>query len=172
MRRRPGFTLIELLVATVLSVVLTAGVLMVAASLARDSRWLRDRGNHASFDGAMAMIRHDLGNAMSLETDVESHWVEIVGHGAIDPATLRPSGRLCRVRYLCRNEQREALLVRTQYLLDDAGAPEPWSSTVCSGVSQVSIKPLAVDAVDTMPTWVEIRLVGDHGQARESELLR
>jgi prepilin-type N-terminal cleavage/methylation domain-containing protein len=173
MKRRRGFTLIELLVATLLSVVLTAGVLSVAAALARDTRRMQSQRPISKYDGALDAIRHDLMNARSVMQSPDERSLVIEGHGAIDQTSLRPSGRLCRVTYACRLDQKVWVLSRSQYLLDAPAAPQPWTTSICTGVNAISVQSLGGDdPTQAVPAWVNIRLAGDFGTVKRSEQLR
>jgi prepilin-type N-terminal cleavage/methylation domain-containing protein len=147
MNRSHGFTLIELLVATLLSVILTTGVLSVAGSLARDTRRLQSQHSTLKYEGAIEAIRHDLMNARSFTQSTDQRSLVIEGHGAIDAATLRPSGRLCRVTYACRLDRNVWVMSRTQYLLDAPTAPQPWTSSICTGVSAISVQSIDGESV-------------------------
>jgi type II secretory pathway pseudopilin PulG len=135
--KRSGFTILEVLLATVLAALLLGGVLGISATLARDERRLRRAASDdtgAAADAAVEMIRWDLANASDVTGSRDGREIVLVGHGSLDPETLRPTNRLARVVYAIRPG---VGLLRQQRYLDDAARPRPWSDLVLSGATRV-----------------------------------
>lgn len=163
LRRAPGrsatglaaFTLIEMLVATAISAVLMGAVLMILASLSRDRRRF-DRAVDAVNDRPLVeRLRWDLANATTLAQSLDGKTLLLTGHGGIDPATLAPNGRICRVIYRCVVEDRSPLLVRDQFYLDEPVNPRPWRGLVGFGVTRLTATPASADAALVNPTDVD-----------------
>src|SRR5258706_30265 len=102
MMNRTGFPLIELLVAVAISVVLMAGVLVVTGGLSRDARRVAQSAAAApDLRSTIDLMQWDLTNARSMSGSPDGRALVLVGHCAINPASLHPSGRLTPVTYSC-----------------------------------------------------------------------
>ncbi len=160
--RRRGFTLIELLIASVLAAVLMGGVVLAAGALARDARESRSVDSESQFDAAANLIRRDLGNAQSVEFRSDGSMV-LVGHGGLEPATGRSTGRLVRIAYRVvdagrhpsrggEGESRALLLVREQVPLDASAERTSWRELVLAGVIDLQLSPASDDAARSRST--------------------
>lgn len=111
---RRAFTLFELLLAMVISTLLIGGILVVCAGLSRDRQRLASRAAQIPTDGLSALLTRDLASAVSPPASA-SNAITLRSHHALDPATLKPTGRLCQVSYRLH----QGHLVREQQLIDD-----------------------------------------------------
>jgi prepilin-type N-terminal cleavage/methylation domain-containing protein len=140
---RRGFTLIELLVATMLSVVLMAGVLVALGGLARDAKKTAGPEFLVGEQPILQMLQWDMSNARTMIQASDAKTLVLIGHGGIDRNTLAPNGRLVRVMYSCRMRGGLSCLLRQQEYLDDPIRPQRFSEMVASGVTRISIAPAA-----------------------------
>jgi len=172
---RRGFTLIELLVAVVISAVLMGGVLVVTAQLSRDARRAAQDAGKADLGGVVDLLQWDLTNARAMSGSADGRTLILVGHGAIDPSSLKPNGRLVRVTYLCQVRRSVPCLLRRQQYIDDPARPQAFTDLVASGVAGVEALPVGTEQVlpETQPTtddastgmtrvpaWVRLRIYG------------
>ena len=152
---RRAFTLIELLIASVLAAVLIGGIVLAAGALARDARESGSVDPASQFDAAANLIRRDLANAQSAQFRPDGS-VVLVGHGGLEPATGRPTGRLVRIEYRLVNpgrresrfgEAQAQLLLRDQSPLDVPGEGARWRELVLAGVTGLQLSPASDDAM-------------------------
>jgi prepilin-type N-terminal cleavage/methylation domain-containing protein len=134
-----GFSLVELLVATALSAVLMAAVLAILTGVSRDRRRLTAAEHRPQPQAIVDRFQWDLTNAQTLSQSADGRSLFLVGHGAIDHATLAPNGRLASVTYTLHHNGPVSCLVREQRYLDDPAAPKPWRELVSTGVSNFRV---------------------------------
>jgi type II secretory pathway component PulJ len=167
--KRRAFTLIEMLLATALTAALLGAVLSVASALARDARRLGATTAPSTFDSAFAQIRWDIANASSMSTSRDGRELVLTGHGGIDSATLRPTGRLTRVTYRAT----AAGLVRRQEYLDDPARPQAWGELLLAGATGIGMQPASIDLERAAGESVHVRIkFGDARQVEQSIPLR
>jgi prepilin-type N-terminal cleavage/methylation domain-containing protein len=187
--RSCGFTLIELLLASMLSVVLMAGVLIVLSGISRDAKKIAAEplnDGRAIFD----LLQWDLTNARTMVQSSDGRTLVLIGHGSLAQGTLHVDGRLVRVTYSCRSRANSPCLVREQQYLDEPVRPARWAELVGTGIATISVipagaessppspqtladdtseLPAAVQAGQVMrvPSWVRVRLSGPSLNAEE-----
>lgn len=141
---RPGFTLIELLAASALAAVLMLVLMQVMASLGRTRAVMRtaDENRDAAHtpwkSDLLDLIRRDLANAAEVKFAPDR--LTITGHGAIDRRTMQPSHEPVTVVYEIDRGDR---FVRRQSPRGGMTGQPVWSELVCTGVSRLSIAPVA-----------------------------
>jgi prepilin-type N-terminal cleavage/methylation domain-containing protein len=151
---RRAFTLIEMLMATALTALLLGAVLSVASALARDARRARPALAPQNTDAAFDQLRWDIANASSMSASRDGRELVLIGHGGIDSATMRPTGRLARVAY----QSTAAGLVRRQEYLDDPAHPQAWSELLLAGASGIAAEPASLDLERASEGIVNIRI--------------
>lgn len=138
-----AFTLIELLAALVLASMLSLVLLTVTARIndgLAESEQLNLNTRPAD-QGFIAMLRHDLTHAQSVETVADD--IVITGFGGLDRVTLRPTHRPVRVTYrLVRDANRATppVLVREQFEFDNRTNRESWIELVAVGIESVRLR--------------------------------
>lgn len=178
---RNGFTLIELLLASMLSVVLMAGVLIVLSGVSRDATKIAAEpltDGQKIFD----LLQWDLTNARTMVQSPDGTKLILIGHGSFAPGTMQPLNRLVRVTYSCRRQGAIACFVRDQEFLDEPVRPEKWSELVATGITSIAVIPLqvqqpldpqmiaadgselpasiAANQLARVPSWVRLRISG------------
>ncbi len=139
-RSRSGFTLVEMVVATVLAALLMGGVLLMTGAIARDrNRVGRAESNGPLHSTLIDVLRFDLTNAMTMSPAPDGKLVVLVGHGGLDPQSLKATGRLSRVSYEIRGAGRDAALFRRQEFLDDPARPQPFTELMADNVQAIGI---------------------------------
>lgn len=135
-----GFTLIEVMLTTALTAVILIAVLGVTASLGRSQKALARHADQEQGHGEIVeLLRRDLAQAQ--EARFSQGGVEIIGFGALDPATLEPSQRPATIVYRLVSDRDGSWVVREQTLLDQSKG-SPWREIVGWGVRAFEIEPV------------------------------
>ena len=149
-RRRRGFTLLELVVTSAIAAVLMVGVLGLVAHLGSDQARLTRRASAGESDRVVDLLRKDLARATRVEPNAAGGPIVLEGYGAIDPLTLRPTGRAARVVYRVVRTDAGPWLAREQVALDEPAA-RPWAQYVLHGVESISVAADLPAAAGTVP---------------------
>lgn len=169
---RRGFTLIELMVAVAISAVLMGGVLVVTAGLSRDARGAARNDGTTDLGGTLELLQWDVANARAMSAgSSDGRTLALVGHGAIEPGSLRPNGRLVRVTYTCELRGKVSCLLRRQRYLDDPVRPQAFTELVATGITGLEVVPVGTEAagadagdrsagMSRVPAWVRLRVYG------------
>lgn len=152
MHRPTAFTLIEMLAATALAGLLTLAALAVMRSVQHPFEAKRVDRHAPPMDDVLALLRWDLGQAVSLRQD--SSGLLLAGFGSLDPATLEPTQRPVAVRYRFRRVNGVNWLLRDQQPLD--GGPSAESQLVAAGLTGIELtaveRPLPLEEEPTVNT--------------------
>lgn len=124
-----------MLLATTLASVLMSAVLMVLTAVSRDRLRLAKMESASVSPAIINCLRWDLANAQTMSSATDGRSLILLGHGALDPSTLRPTGRLARVTYRAAEGGKTFHLVREQMLVDDPARPELWRELVGSEIT-------------------------------------
>jgi type II secretory pathway component PulJ len=151
--KRTAFTLLEMLLATTLATVLMAAVIIVLSAISRDRLQLAKRDSASALPVVIDCLQWDLSNAQRVTTSTDGRSLIMIGHGSIDSATLRPTGRLARVTYRAMEEGKPFHMVREQSLLDDSAHPDHWQELVGSNIVGLWIIPRGASQAENLSEW-------------------
>ncbi len=149
-QRIHGFTLVEMLGATALAAVLILALLTTITTIRRTQSALVDSTRGTGWPpGLQTSLTWDITHAVQVEGLHET--LVIIGYGALDPITLAPMHRLCRITYFVATANEPSRdshdsakdantrwLLRRQELLDDAQAA-PWTELLCSDAAAIQL---------------------------------
>ncbi|HSI33024.1 MAG: prepilin-type N-terminal cleavage/methylation domain-containing protein [Phycisphaerae bacterium] len=140
---RPGFSLLEILLACTLAAMLTAAVLTMATALAKDRQRIEARSASQSSPRHLDLLRQDLASSAAMIRGDDA--LTLIGHNALNPATLSPDGRLARVTWRIDRTKSAGgtVLVREQAYLDDPVRPRAFAEIAAVGPTAFSVSPAA-----------------------------
>jgi len=141
---RPGFSLLEILLACTLAAMLTAAVLAMATGLAKDRHRIEARSGAQSDLRHLDLLRQDLANSAAMIRVDDA--ITLIGHNALNPATLSPDGRLARVTWRIDRSKSAGgtVLVREQAYLDDPVRPRAFAEIAAVGPTAFSVSSAGV----------------------------
>lgn len=164
---RKAFTILELLAATALTAVLMTAVLKVVGSLGRSRAALALHADVAPWRADLFdTIRRDLSN--SAQANFRPDGMVLIGHGAIDPATMSTIDQPVTVTYRLADVDGHCWLVRTQAARGGPTDAPAWSELLCPDVAAFTVRPVGgladattaagANANQTVPAVVLVRL--------------
>lgn len=158
MRRTAGFTLVEIVAALALAGLLLTVLLTVTGRVNHTRARLDDaaRDDRDRADGLVALLRHDLIHARSVES-VGADAI-ITGYGGLDRRTLEPTHRPARVTYRVLDvgvDEAMPVLVREQIDLDNQTNREASIELVAIGIGRFAVKEVG-HSDDTLDSDAEI----------------
>ena len=137
---RRAFTILELLAATALTALLMVAVLHVISSLGRSRAALARQPDAGAWrSDLLDTLRRDLSNATA--ADFRQDGITLVGHGALDRATLAHIHEPVTVIYGLSVIHNRRWLVRTQSPRGGLSNEAPWSELLCPDVSAFTVQP-------------------------------
>jgi hypothetical protein len=177
---RRAFTILEMLAATALTALLMLAVFQVIGSIGR-TRAAMAKQPETGFWRAdlLDTLRRDLSNSTAIR--YETGGVTLIGHAALDRATLAPTDEPVTVTYGITTLAGRSWLYRLQTPRMGAGR-RPWRELVCADVTDFSVRPTATVALPAaaegqdaqpLPAAVVVEIAGRGGPiARETVVLR
>jgi len=135
---RLAFSAVELLTAMTLATILMGSVLGLLGILAEKQRVLVERTDHAPWqDVLVEQLRSDLADARRFE--VRGNRLRLLGYGAKEPGTHRPTHQPAEVVYETVSIDDQTWLVRTETDLGSRSQRNSRRELVCRGVTEMTV---------------------------------
>ena len=133
-----AFTLIEQLAAIALAGLFMLAALSVLGSVARATRSVPEQTDGPPINHVIELIRHDLMQSERIRTS--ENRLTLVGFASLDPRTMAPTHRPCRIEYRVVRGDGVPRLIRRQTDLDVLGNQAHWEQTVCADIAGIRLR--------------------------------
>lgn len=139
-RRPRAFTLLELVAANVIAVIILGSVTVAIRMVNRSQQQARlaAAAVNPARESIVALLRSDLANSRRMWQYPDGSGVVLSGYAGLSPATMQPTGELCRVYYRVA----DGVLTRVQEPLGGPVGRRTWSEMVCTGMTRFALVPV------------------------------